>query len=211
MSGCVQTEANRCAKFIGPGSGKMQPACFLFPAFSLVLFFHRRPRSYCAKQARLRFGFGWPCQVVAKQIRSGSKLMCKNHRAWFWQNRTGPVLAKRNQPESDLSLDGHVRLWPNGSGLEASRYARIIMPVSGKTELAQFWQNATGPVLAKRDWPRSDLVLDGHVRLWPNGSDPEASWCARIIRLGSSQPLPGRILTISGLVPACLLGLSFAC
>ena len=71
--------------------------------------------------------------------------MCKNHRAWFWQNRTGPVLAKHNRPESDLALDGHVRLWPNVSGLEASRYARIIMPVSGKTELARFWQNATGP------------------------------------------------------------------
>ena len=82
---------------------------------------------------------------MAKRIRSGSKLMCKNHRAWFWQNRTGPVLAKHNRPESDLTLDGHVRLWPNGSGLEASRYARIIMPVSGKTELARFWQNATGP------------------------------------------------------------------
>ena len=91
------TETNRCTKFIGLSSGKTQPACFLFPAFDLVLFFHRRPRSYCAKQAWIQFGSGWPCRVVAKRIRSGSKLICKNHRAWFWQNRTGPVLAKRNR------------------------------------------------------------------------------------------------------------------
>ena len=38
----------------------------------------------------------------------------------------------------------------------------------------------------------SDLVLDGPVRLWPNGSVPEASRCARIFRPGSGQTLLGR-------------------
>ena len=36
----------------------------------------------------------------------------------------------QNRPGSDL--DGLVRVWPNGSGPEASRCARIIQPASGQ-------------------------------------------------------------------------------
>ena len=42
----------------------------------------------------------------------------------------------QNRPGSDL--DGLVRVWPNTSGLEASRCAGIIWPC--------FWQEATGPL-----------------------------------------------------------------
>ena len=44
----------------------------------------------------------------------------------------------QNQPGSDL--DDLAGFWPNASGPEASRCARIIGPGSG------FWQNANGPL-----------------------------------------------------------------
>ena len=62
----------------------------------------------------------------------------------LWPLRPASV---RNRPGSDLVLGGHVRLWPNGSGPEASRCARICRPGFGKRQPARFWQNATGPDL----------------------------------------------------------------
>ena len=64
----------------------------------------------------------------------------------FWQNATGPLPAShfqtrfhsstdvpdniaQNQPGSALVLADCVRFWPNGSGPEASRCARIIWPM----------------------------------------------------------------------------------
>ena len=38
----------------------------------------------------------------------------------------------QNQPGSDLVLSDCVRFWPNGSGPEANRCARIIRPTSGQ-------------------------------------------------------------------------------
>ena len=96
LSGFGQTDpAQKQAgvqRIIGPGSGKTEPARFQFPASDSDPFFHRRPESDCAKPARVRLGSGWPYQVVAKRIRSGRKPVCKNHRARFWQNGTGPDL-----------------------------------------------------------------------------------------------------------------------
>ena len=103
----------------------------------------------------------------------------------------------QNRPGS--YLDGLVRVWPNASGLEASWCARTIGP--------GFWQDATGPppvshfqtrfrsstdVLDNtvQNQPGSELVLADCVRFWPNGSGPEASRCARIIRPASSQCFP---------------------
>ena len=67
-----------------PVSGRTQPARYptSFPLSDSVAFFHRRPGSYYAKTARIRFGPG--CQVLAKRIRSESKPACKNHPARFW-------------------------------------------------------------------------------------------------------------------------------
>ena len=70
-----------------------------------------------------------------------------------------------------------------------------------------FWQDATGPLPVSHFetrfrssadvpdntvpcQPGSDLVLADCVRFWPNGSGPEASQCARIIRLVSGQCFP---------------------
>ena len=89
--------------------------------------------------------------------------------------------------------------WPNASGLEASRCAGIIGP--------GIWQDTTGPLSVShfqtrfrssadapdnivQNQPGSDLVLADCVRFWPNGSGPEASQCARIIRPASGQCFP---------------------
>ena len=112
-----------------------------------ALFFQRRPRSYCEKPNHIQSG--WPGQGLAECIWSRSKLVCKNHQAWFWQNGTSPLPVShfqsllcsstddpdhivQNQPRSVLVLADCVRFWPNGSGPEARRYAKIIRPASGQ-------------------------------------------------------------------------------
>ena len=114
-----------------------------------------------------------------------------------------------DRPGSDL--DALVRVWPNAPGLEASRCAGIIWP--------GFWQDATGPLPVShfqtrfrsptdvpdntvQNQPGSDLVLADCVRFWPNGSGPEGSQCARIIRPASGQCFPAdpdRMRTGSGM------------
>ena len=96
------------------------------PAFDLVPFFQRRLGSYCAKLARI--WSGWPDQVLAKRIWSGSKPVCKNHQEQFWQNATGllpvshfqtllhsstdgPDLIVQCQPRSDFVLADCVRFY----------------------------------------------------------------------------------------------------
>ena len=117
------------------------------PASDSVPFFQRRPGSSCGKPARVRSG--WPGQVWAKRIWSGSKPGCKNHEARFWQSATGPQPVShlqtrlrcptggpnptvQNRPGSDRVLADCVRFWPDGFGPEASRCARLIGPVSGQ-------------------------------------------------------------------------------
>ena len=88
---------------------------------------------------------GWSGQALAKRIWSGSR--CAGiFGPGFWTDATGPLPVShvktrfrsaadvpdnivRNQPGSDLVLADCVRFWPNGSGPEASRCARIIRPV----------------------------------------------------------------------------------
>ena len=105
----------------------------------------------------------------------------------------------------------------SGSGLEASRCAGIIGP--------GFWQDATVPLPVSHfqtrfrsstdipdnivpNQPGSDLVLADYVKVWPNGSGPEASRCARIIRPASGQCFradPDRIRIGSGMFTGDLL------
>ena len=57
--------------------------------------------------------------------------------------------------------------------------------------------------------PGSDLVLADCVRFWPNGSGPEASQCARIIRPASGQCFPTDPKPMpmgSGMFPGLLSG-----
>ena len=165
MSGCSQMDPVQNS--LGPVLAKRnRPASYSRIRFGFSSSIDGLDQSYCAKQAWIQFGSGWPFRVVAKRIRSGSKLVGKNHWAWFWQNATGP---------------NPIWFWMAMSGCGQTDSIRKQAGV----------QESSGPVLANR--PRSDLILDGHVRLWPNGSDLEASWSARIIKLGSGQPLPGRI------------------
>ena len=96
-------------------------------------------------------------------------------------------------------LDGLVRVWPDVSGLEASRGGGIIWP--------GFWQDATGLLLVShfqtrlrsstdvpdnsiQNHPRAGLVLADCAGFWPNGSSPEVSQCARIILPASGQYFP---------------------
>ena len=101
--------------------------------------------------------------------------------------------------------------WPNVCGLETSRCVGIIWP--------GFWQDATGPLSVShfktrfrssrhpeqycvQNQPRSGLVLADCVRFWPNGSGPEVSWCARVIRPDPGQCFradPDRVRNRSGM------------
>ena len=149
-------EASRCARITGPSSVKHNRPTSSFPTSDSVPFFHKRPGSYCAiwflmamsgcgqmdpirKQTGVQNSLGL---VLAKHNRPAS---CFPHSIRFRSSTDGLDHIVRNRPRSDLVLDGHVRLWPNGSGPEASWCARIIGPGSGKTEPARLWQNATGP------------------------------------------------------------------
>ena len=67
------------------GSYMLDPTSTSF----LVPFFQRRHGSYCTKLTRIRSG--WPGQGLAKHIWSGSKLVCRNHPAWFLAGHNLPA------------------------------------------------------------------------------------------------------------------------
>ena len=110
----------------------------------------------------------------------------------FFLKKAWTILCKPTRVRS--GWPGQV--WVNASGPEASQCARIIEP--------GYWKNATSPLPVShfqtrlypstdgpdpimQNQPGSDSVLADCVRFWPNGSGPEASRCARIIRTTSSQ------------------------
>ena len=66
-------EASWCARIIAPSSGRAETARYQFPLSDSVIFFHRQPGSYYAKPAWVRLDSGLLCQVLAKQIQSGSQ------------------------------------------------------------------------------------------------------------------------------------------
>ena len=135
---------SQCAARIRPDS------IFLIqlPTSNLVLlFFQRRPGSYCAKPTWI--WSGWPGQVLGKRILSGSKPVCKNQWVRFWQNANrllpvshfqtllcsstdGPDHIVQNQPGSSWVLANCVRFWPIRSSPKASQCARIIWSASGQ-------------------------------------------------------------------------------
>ena len=69
-------------------------------------------------------------------------------------------------------------------------------PVSGRTQPARyqfqtrFHSSRDVPDNTVQNQPGSDLVLTDCVRCWPNGSSPEASRCARVIRPASGHCFP---------------------
>ena len=77
-----------------PELGRIVHAGSDFPHPFQLRFFQRRHGSYCAKLTRIRSG--WPGQGLAKRVWSGSKPVCRNHRARF--------LAGRNRPATSFPL-----------------------------------------------------------------------------------------------------------
>ena len=127
----------------------------------IYLFFQRRQGSYCAEPTRIRSG--WSGQGLAKQIWSGSKPVCRNHlTVSHFQTRFRSFAtdvsdnAVPNQPGSDSVLADCVRFWPNGSGPEASRCARIIRPASGQCFPADPDRKRIGSGMFTGEFPARD-------------------------------------------------------
>ena len=132
------------------------------------------------------YGQNWP-ELCMPDLTS------RNRFSSVFPKKSWIIILVQNQPGSDQN--GLVRVWPNTSGLAASWCAEIIWP--------GFWQDATGPLPVShfQTWfcsspdvlnnvqnqPGSHLVLADCVRFGPNGSGPEASRCAGIIRPASGQ------------------------
>ena len=126
---------------------------------------------------------------------SGSKFVCRHHlvrflagrnrpATSFWQDATGPLpVSGRTQPARYQVLAGRNRpatsFWQNATG---------PLPVSHFPNRFRFSTDAPDNTVQKQ--PGSDLVLADCVRFWPNGSGPEASRCATIIRPASGQRFP---------------------
>ena len=75
-------------------------------------------------------------------------------------------------------------------------------PVSGRTQPARYQFSTfrlgcvlpqTARIILCKTSPDPDLVLADCVRFWPNGSGPEASRCARIIRPVSGHCFPADV------------------
>ena len=74
----------------GPVSGRTQPVHYRFPTFRLGSVLPQTSRIILSKTRPDLIKF-WLCQVLAKQIRSGSKPVCRNHRARFLAGRRQPA------------------------------------------------------------------------------------------------------------------------
>ena len=139
---------------------------------------------------RKRSGYGqlWPLRPACSQNRAGSYIIMPDptqfpHPFQFRFSKEGMEHLAQNRPGSHLN--GLVMVWPNASGLEASRCAGIIGH--------GFWQDATGPLPVPhfqtrfrsstdipdkivQNQPGYDLVLADCVRFWQkrirSGSKP---------------------------------------
>ena len=72
-------EAGRCARIIGPGSGRTQPASFQFLHFQTWLRSFTDGSDHIVQNQLGSDLVLVDCQVLARRIRSGSKPVCKNH------------------------------------------------------------------------------------------------------------------------------------
>ena len=109
----------------------------------------------------------------------------------FWQDATSPLPVDQfqtrlrsstdvpdnimqNQTGSDLALADCVRFWPNGSGPEASRCARIIQPASGQCFPADPDRILYREHASELSSPGSQHKLPQHFYCWKmatNGTD----------------------------------------
>ena len=167
-------------------------------------FVHDRPASPVdmLDPIRKRFVYGllWPLWPACGQNRAGSYMPDPTSRIRFssvFPKKAWITLCKTDPDPIWICL---VRVWPNVSGLKASRFAGIIwsgfrqdatvspLPVSHFQ--TRFHSSTDVPDTNVQNQHGSDLVLADCVRFWPNGSGPEASQCARITRSASGQRFP---------------------
>ena len=113
--------------------------------------------------------------------------MCNTHPAWFWQNETDPlslffpypIRFRSPKDGSDLCKTGPDSIWfwltvsgfwPNRSGPEASRCARIIRPISGQCFPADpdrmrhvYWDNLTTGRIRRSNYGLIACSIPGRV------------------------------------------------
>ena len=144
---------------------------------------------------RKRFGYGQlrPLRPACGQNWAGSCRPDPTSRILFSSVFPKKALVTvQNRPGSDLG--GLARVWLLSSGLKASRcvgfQAGCNRPATSFPLLnsVPFFQRLPDNIV--RNQPGSDLVLADCARFWPNGSGPEQSQCARIIRPASGQCFP---------------------
>ena len=104
----------------------------------------------------------------------------KPTRILFGWSGFGQGLAKRIWSGSKLVCKNHLARFLAGRNRPAT-----IVPLQ-----TLFCSSTDVPDNIVQNQPGSDLVLADCVRFWPNGSSPDASQCARIIRPASGQCFP---------------------
>ena len=130
---------DQCATRIGPdriyaGSGFPHPIRFRFL------------KKACAEPTRIRSG--WPGQVLAKRIWSGSKPVCKSHRARF--------LAERNQPATSFAFSDSDAFFHRRAGSNCENRFWLTVSGFGQTDPVRKQANvqkSSGPLLANASQP----------------------------------------------------------
>ena len=150
---------------------------------------------------RRRFGYSqlWP---LCSQNRAGLYMPDPTSRIGFcsiFPKKTWIILCKTDLDPIWMAQSGfgQTRLVWKQAGVQES-----AGPVSGRTQQSplpvshfetRFRSSTDVPENIVQNQPGSHSVLAVCVRLWPNGSGPEASRCARNIRPASGQCCPANL------------------
>ena len=112
------------------------------------------------------------CAGMIKPLSGRTQPACYQTR--FHSSTDVPDNIVQNQPGSYLVLADCVRFWPNGSGPEASRCARIIQPASGQCFPADPDRILYREHASELSSPGSQHKLPQHFYCWKmatNGTD----------------------------------------
>ena len=213
-----------------PGLGRIVYVASDFLYLIQFRFFQRRHGSYCSKPTQTQSG--WPGEGMAKCIRSGNKLVCRNHLVW---KQAGVQESSGVETSwcagiiwcgNKLVCRNHL-VWKQAgvlesSGLETSWCAGIIWTGNKlvcRNHLAQFltqcnWPITNFPLLESvaffHKHPGSHSAkstwiqfISGYVRFWPNRSGVQES--SGLLLANASKPI--RIRYKLDLI--CLLGKLF--
>ena len=154
----------QCAARIGP-----DPMCQIQLHTSNLFLFQRRPESCCAKLVLI--WSGWPGQVLDKHTWTGSKLVCKNHRAQFWQNTNIWLPVSHFQTQLHSYTDGSDHIVQNQPGSDlvlADCQASAERSLSGSKPVGK---NYWACFQADPEWMQIwSCMFTGKVSLPPNCS-----------------------------------------